>query len=864
MVPPVYWSFRSELYKSALALLFAVQEINEDPYLLPNITLGFQMYDSCYSEPPALQATFQLTSGGNYAPNYNCAARPLPPAVIGDISTSSLAIGRVLGLWRLPQISYIASVPALSNKLDFPSFLRTSVSVANQPQAVIEMCLKFGWTWIGIFISSIDYYLQAGTTLKREATRNGICIAFFETVDYVLSIAVLPTIIETVRRSKATVVILYCSHAEASMIFIGVLQHKLFGKVWIGTEAWFTTPIFKQKQYWDLLNGTIGIARSRNTLPHFSSFLQSVHPSTYSRMLSIQQFWEILFNCRWAVGETNSSVSSAVGPGSRVCTGLEKLVTDDITEYNDPTSQAVYSAHNALYAIAHALHNLLICEPDEGPFAGKSCADKHDIKPWQVNVATVFPCPTSYQHITSATHPRHGLQHWMSMETCFHGNIHDGFPGRLLYECPPAVIRVLLLLCMCKVEQLLYHLRRVHFVNTAGEEVSFDANGDINGYFDILNWQLEDNIGKYVKVGTVSPSQGFSSNNSAIYWAGGPGKVPKSVCSSDCPPGYRKTPRRGQPVCCFDCLLCPEGMISNQTNSMSCFICPEDQWSNNERTKCVPKVIEFLSYEEPLGLVMASFSVIFSLATMMVLCVFLRFRDTVVVKANNRNLSYLLLLSLTFCFLCSLAFIGRPSRLTCTIRQALFGVIFSLCISCILAKTIIVVIAFNATRPGSNLRAWVGFQTALLVVFTSNCVQVIIILVWLVRFPPFLEPNYHVLTGVILMECNEGSVIMFYCTIGYLGFLASISFVVAFLARNLPDSFNEAKYITFSMLTFLSVWASFIPTYLSTKGKYVVASEIFAILLSSFGLLCFIFGPKCNVILLKPSMNTREYLRSNA
>ncbi|XP_063794541.1 extracellular calcium-sensing receptor-like [Pseudophryne corroboree] len=794
MVPPVYWSFRSELYKSALALLFAVQEINKDPYLLPNITLGFQMYDSCYSEPPALQATFQLTSGGNYAPNYNCAARPLPPAVIGDISTSSLAIGRVLGLWRLPQVSYIASVPALSNKMDFPSFLRTSVSVANQPQAVIEMCLKFGWTWIGIFISSIDYYLQAGTTLKREATRNGICIAFFETVDYVLSIAVLPTIVETVRRSKATVVILYCSPAEVNMIFIGVLQHNLFGKVWIGTEAWFTTPIFKQKQYWDLLNGTIGIARSRNTLPHFSSFLQSVHPSTYSRMLSIQQFWEILFNCRWAVGETNSRVSSAVGPGSRVCTGLEKLVTDDITEYNDPTSQAVYSAHNALYAIAHALHNLLTCEPDEGPFAGKSCADKHDIKPWQ----------------------------------------------------------------------LLYHLRRVHFVNTAGEEVSFDANGDINGYFDILNWQLEDNIGKYVKVGTVSPSQGFSSNDSAIFWAGGPGKVPISVCSGDCPPGYRKTPRRGQPVCCFDCLLCPEGMISNQTNSMSCFICSEDQWSNNERTKCVPKVIEFLSYEEPLGLVMASFSVIFSLATMMVLCVFFRFRDTVVVKANNRNLSYLLLLSLTFCFLCSLAFIGRPSRLTCTIRQALFGVIFSLCISCILAKTIIVVIAFNATRPGSNLRAWVGFQTALLVVSTSNCVQVIIILVWLVRFPPFLEPNYHVLTGVILMECNEGSVIMFFCTIGYLGFLALISFVVAFLARNLPDSFNEAKYITFSMLTFLSVWASFIPAYLSTKGKYIVASEIFTILLSSFGLLCFIFGPKCNVILLKPSMNTREYLRSNA
>ncbi|XP_075042426.1 extracellular calcium-sensing receptor-like [Mixophyes fleayi] len=755
------------------------------------------MYDSCYSEPLSLQATFQMTSGGgNYAPNYNCEPQPIPPAVIGDISSSSLAIARVLGLWRLPQVSYIATVPSLSNKLEFPSFLRTSVSIESQPRSLIEMCKKFGWTWIGIFISSIDYFQASATALKGEATKNGICIAFFETVTFVLSKERFPKMVENVRRSTADVIILYCSPAEVDVIFLEVLQQNLTGKVWIGIETWFTTQIFQQKQFWNILNGTIGIAKSRKILPKFSNFLQSLRPSTHSRMFSIRQFWELLFNCRWVVDAANISLSSGVGRDSPACTGLEKLVTDDLTEFNDPTSQAVYMAHNALYTIAHALHNLLSCKPNQGPFAGNSCADKQDIKPWQ----------------------------------------------------------------------LLYYLKRVRFVNTAGEEVSFDANGDIHGYFDILNWRLEDNRGQYEKVGTVSNFSNtgpkLSINDSAIFWAGGPGKVPLSVCSNDCPPGYWQAPQRGQPVCCFDCFPCPDGMISNQTNSTACFMCPEDQWSTNERTKCIPKVIEFLSYGEPLGLVMASFSIIFSVTTMMVLCVFLKFRDTAMVKANNRNLSYLLLLFLTFCFLCSLAFIGCPSRLTCTIRQALFGVTFSLCISCILAKTIIVVIAFKATKPGSNLRVWVGSQTALLVVLISTCVQVFIILVWLIRFPPFLEPGYHLLIGVILMECNEGSIVMFYCTIGYLGFLATISFVVAYLARNLPDSFNEAKYITFSMLTFLSVWTSFIPAYLSTKGKYVVAVEIFAILVSTFGLLCFIFGPKCYIILLKPSKNTRDYLRA--
>ncbi|XP_018414823.1 PREDICTED: extracellular calcium-sensing receptor-like [Nanorana parkeri] len=416
--------------------------------------------------------------------------------------------------------------------------------------------------------------------------------------------------------------------------------------------------------------------------------------------------------------------------------------------------------------------------------------------------------------------------------------------------------------------QLLYYLKRVYFINTAGEAVSFDANGDMYGYFDIMNWHIKGNNGQHVRVGifneNINASEKLDINVSAIYWYGGPGKVPSSICSEVCLPGYWKAPLKGQPVCCFDCKPCSEGTISNQTNSVACYVCPEDRWPNSLKTECIPKAIEFLSYEEPLGLVMALFSIFFSVITLIVLYIYFKFRDTVVVKANNRSLSYLILLSLNFCFLCSLVFIGYPTRLTCTVRRFLFAVTFSFCVSCILAKTIIVVIAFEVTKPGSNLRVWLGFRTAIIIITISTSIQMVIILVWLARFPPFLEHNYHVMVGTTLVECNEGSVAMFYCTLGYLSVLAVISYVVAFLARNLPDSFNEAKYITFSMLTFLSVWSTFIPAYLSTKGKYIVAVEVFAILLSSFGLLCCIFFPKCYIILLKPSMNNRGYLASRS
>ncbi|XP_066438163.1 vomeronasal type-2 receptor 26-like [Eleutherodactylus coqui] len=337
---------------------------------------------------------------------------------------------------------------------------------------------------------------------------------------------------------------------------------------------------------------------------------------------------------------------------------------------------------------------------------------------------------------------------------------------------------------------------------------------------------------------------------------------PRSVCTDSCPVGFRKTTLEGKPTCCFDCVPCPIGEVTNHTDTISCWKCPDDQWPNEKKEKCIPKQVNYLSYQELLGTTLASSAVVLSVTALLTLIIFTHYQKSAVVKATNRNLSFLLLSSLTFTFCSCLAFIGYPGHKTCLLRQTVFGLCFTVSVSSVLAKTVLVVVAFRVTKPGSQLKRFIGQKLPFFIVGVCSSTQALICALWLGTCPPTLFFDLHSQPGQIVIECEEH--IGFYIMLAYIGCLAMGCFFIAFPARNLPDRYNEAKFITFSMLVFFSVWITFIPTFLSTKGKYTVAVEVFAILVSAAGVLVCLFFPKCFIIFCTPGkskMAARKWSR---
>ncbi|XP_012878708.1 PREDICTED: vomeronasal type-2 receptor 116-like [Dipodomys ordii] len=783
---PLY-SYNFNNYQFILALAFAVEEINKNPHLLPNITMGFSAHSHGIRYYMLYRGLVLSLSGKDFILNYDCKRESQTVVTLtrpaGQISSQ---YATVLDLYRFPQLNFGRFDPVLSDHRLFPSVYQIAPKDTSLAFAMVSLMVHFSWKWVGLLISEDENGLWMLPQLRQEMNNYKICTAFEhilplsffrERTDYV-------SFHQKIRNSFTNVVVIYGDNEFMFNLLNTYFTRSLsLGFVWVINSLSTFLSVMK---YFLLhsLHAPLIFSHHHGEISGFNNFIKTANPSKYPKDYFLALLWIRSFNCTFS---ESSCVTWKNCPANASLEWLPRYLFDM------GMMEESYYIYNAVYAVAHALHEMLIGQAEAQPV----------------------------------------------------GN------GRKLQFSP---------------SQLHPFLKNIHFNNPAGDQVILDETKKMVAEYDIVNLcNFPEGLRQVMKVGNFSPyaphGHQLSLSNDNIEWPISFTESPQSVCSESCGPGFRKSPQEGKSVCCFDCIPCPENEISNGTDLEQCVRCPDHQYANTEKNLCLLKSESFLDSRDPLGMTLVCLALCLSALTTAVIGIFTKHNNTPIVKANNRALSYILLISLNCCFLCSLLFIGHPNTATCVLQQTTFGVVFTVAVSTVLAKTVTVVLAFSVTSSGRRMRWLLVSGMPNFIIPICTLIQLILSGIWLGTSPPFVDTDAHSEHGHIIILCNKGSATAFYCVLGYLGSLALASFTVAFLARNLPDTFNEAKFLTFSMLVFCSVWVTFLPVYHSTKGKTMVAVEVFSILASSAGLLGCIFVPKCYIMLLRPDRNSLHGIR---
>uniref|UniRef100_A0A8C0Q1B8 G-protein coupled receptor family C group 6 member A n=2 Tax=Canis lupus familiaris TaxID=9615 RepID=A0A8C0Q1B8_CANLF len=713
--------FEISIFLQTLAMIHSIEMINNST-LLSGVKLGYEIYDTCTEVTVAMAATLRFLSKRNCSREiveFKCdysSYMPRVKAVIGaGYSEITMAVSRMLNLQLMPQVSYESTAEILSDKIRFPSFLRTVPSDFYQTKAMAHLIQKSGWNWIGIIATDDDYGRLALNTFAVQTAANNVCIAFKEVLpaflsDDTIEIRINETLEKIIAEAQVNVIVVFLRQFHVFNLFTKAIE-KNINKIWIASDNWSMATKITTIPNVKRIGKVVGFTFRRGNMSSFHSFLQNLHMFPRDNNKPLNEYAMLLSACAHVKDSDLSQCISSRSRGTLAYTAnkdIERnfsLRNDFLWDYTEPGP--VHSIQLAVLALGYAIRDL--CQ-------ARDCQNPNAFQPW---------------------------------------------------------------------EQI------------------------------------------------------------------------RSKCSKECSPGQMKKTTRSQHICCYECVDCPENHYSNQTDMDHCLLCNnETHWAPVRSTRCFEKEVEYLNWNDSLAILLLALSLLGIILVLAIGIIFTRNLNTPIVKSSGGLLvCYVILLCHVLNFASTGFFIGEPQDFTCKTRQTVFGVSFTLCISCILMKSLKILLAFSFDPKLQNFLKCL--YKPIPIIFTCTGIQVVICTIWLIFAAPAVEENVS-LPRVIILECEEGSVLAFGTMLGYIAILAFICFIFAFKGRKLPEHYNEAKFITFGMLIYFIAWITFIPIYATTFGKYLPAVEIIVILISNYGILCCTFFPKCYIILCKQEANTKS------
>ena len=789
------------------ALLYAIDTVNCDPNLLPNLTLGYDIRDTCGSEKVGLDEAIDIiysngeidiescSSEFNLSSNSTTFNTPVLAVIGTSYSSVTLSVAGLFHLFKMPQVSFSSTSPLLSNRELYPYFFRTIPPDDYQVQAMIDLILHFKWDHVSTLYSTDRYGQPAINAFHKLAYLNKICLDMILSVDQFSNYG---SIANQLYNSSANVVVLFASVFDVEAVLTAVLKVYQASSIkrqflWIASDTWAELD-----KYSEITIGKWGIAPLSE---HISGFENYISQLTLVNNKRNPWFNKSYHNCS---NGTSNCANNIFTSSSFTQSSFDALAID------------------AVYTIANALHNFI-----------------------EENCATPL-----------VWHPQN--------RSCLRNNSsYAVLAGGILKT----------------------YIRYKNATSLTENAIKFDSNGNSEGSYKILNYQLNTSSncrGKCEALVHVGTWDGRLSSNRLKMFHNvsqqfgidrATGKLLTSIRSNcrSCSAGHIK--RSVTSSCCGTCDPCLGSNYTNTEVSTECIACPQNMWGNNPlsgNTHCISINDSYLKPSDVWGIILILLSIIGLTCVLFVACVFIWFWNTPIVKSSGREQMIIVLIGVTLCFLITIVFLVKPSPVTCGIQWAGIWVSFSLMLSALLVKLVriarIAHIACVFTQKKAASRPkFVSPTYQILFTLLLTTIPVMLTTISQTLAPlsieKYLEYNetFHNSYPNLIRTCKSPHVAVVVLQMTYLSVLLIACNGLAVMTIRLPENFNESKYVAFATFSLVLSWFFFVLLFvISSNTPYQGAALSTTIQISAIAVLVCLFCPRVFIMIALPSKNVKS------
>ncbi|CAL9692455.1 unnamed protein product [Knipowitschia caucasica] len=347
------------------AMFHTLDRINADPYLLPNISLGCEIRDSCWHSSVALEQSIEFIrdslisirddkDGSKWCIDGTPSNQPPPTkkpiaGVIGPGSSSvAIQVQNLLQLFNIPQIAYSATSIDLSDKTLFKYFLRVVPSDTLQARAMLDIVKKYNWTYVSAVHTEGNYGESGMEAFKEIASQEGLCIAHSDKIYSNAGERHFDRLLRKLRERlpKARVVVCFCEGMTVRGLLMAMRRLGVSGEfLLLGSDGWAdrdeVVEGFEQEA-----EGGITIKLQSEDVKTFDDYYLKLRLDTNTRNPWFAEFWQYRFQCRLA-GHPQENKNY-----KRLCAGNESLHDNYVQD------SKMGFVINAIYAMAHGLHDM--------------------------------------------------------------------------------------------------------------------------------------------------------------------------------------------------------------------------------------------------------------------------------------------------------------------------------------------------------------------------------------------------------------------------------------------------------------------------------------------------------------------------